>query len=689
MMILNNPGIHKIIQALCWTLIHSLWQGLIVAIIGGVVLLCTRKSRPVLRYNALIFLLLLFVIVSLGTFCNEMVPVTPISKIAGGGSVPSIAPLTITSFTAKSVAELNVLDADLAQKLIDFLDRNATVIVSIWFFIFSIKSLRAAAGLAYVSRIRNHRIHDVGTQWQWHLRQLAQKIGTYERIELIASEIVRVPLVTGFFKPMIVVPLGFLTSLPIDQVEAILLHELAHVKRRDYLVNILQTVAGTLFFFNPAVLWVSSLISEEREHCCDDLAIQALGDKSSFINALVSFQEYNLCQSQQAVAFAGRRNHLLDRIKRIIYNNNKQLNAMEKLFVTASFIVAAGILAAFAPAKPIQPLQVEKSQRPTQRVVSQTPLAPEKATYVIPRQQKARVDTLRNSEKGYLNENDGIITMNFERNKKKYNVVLDGSEIIYLKVDGQSVAKEKMGYYKAEIDEVMLGVKQSHADAMVAKKEAEVMRIQAQEAREQTAILRQQAAEIRIRANENRNQNKEIQADLDGMKRDAQGLRINSFEMRQQADEIRNQALKMRTDAERERAEAFKYLDDAKWQRQKASFFKNIGSNTDKRKSDAANQIERAEKVQEKTTNHVIESEKIILKQPGIVGEIVEALEREGIIDNKDTLSYRLGKYEFIVNGRKTSDAVHDRFKARFVKDREIEMVYHSQGINMDVLRGR
>src|SRR5262249_45478906 len=154
-----------------------------------------------------------------------------------------------------------------------------------------------------------------------------------KKIILLESEIIKVPMMTGWLKPMILFPFSLLSQLPQEQVEAILLHELAHIKRKDYFVNLLQNFAETIFFFNPAVLWISSLIRDERENCCDDIAIQSTNDKEKFIHALVAFQEYNLSKSRFGIAFPGQKNHLLNRIKRIIYNSNKTLNNMEKVLL--------------------------------------------------------------------------------------------------------------------------------------------------------------------------------------------------------------------------------------------------------------------------------------------------------------------------------------------------------------------
>jgi bla regulator protein blaR1 len=105
-------------------------------------------------------------------------------------------------------------------------------------------------------------------------------------------------------------PLSVLTNFSPAQVEAILRHELAHIRRNDYIVNMLQSIAEIIFFFNPSVWWISSLIRDEREHCCDDLAVNGNMNKRVFVEALLSFQEYQLAHSY-AQGFAGPRYKML------------------------------------------------------------------------------------------------------------------------------------------------------------------------------------------------------------------------------------------------------------------------------------------------------------------------------------------------------------------------------------------
>ncbi len=228
---------------------------------------------------------------------------------------------------------------------IEFLNRNANLIALVWFAIFAIKLIGIFHSLNHVYRIRNYKTFSPSEYWKKRISELAHQIQLQKPIVLLESALVKIPSVTGFFKPMVLVPIGMLSSLPQDQIEAILLHELAHIRRKDYAINLLQHLAEMIFFFNPGLLWLSSLLKEERENCCDDIALGVIGNKADFVHALVSFTQYNL-DNPLAVGFAGKKNHLLSRAKRIIYDDNKSLNAIEKTFLSASLLVAVLIMIA-------------------------------------------------------------------------------------------------------------------------------------------------------------------------------------------------------------------------------------------------------------------------------------------------------------------------------------------------------
>jgi beta-lactamase regulating signal transducer with metallopeptidase domain len=322
-----------IIQALCWTFMHSLWQGLILAIVTALVITLTRKARPAVRYNLLSALFGLFIITVFATFIKQLFAIREAFHINGH---------EITAMSDGAVYSGADAAPGFLQQFILYFNNHAALIVTIWFIIFSIRLIRMFADIGYIQRIRYYGTHTPEESWSTRLSQLAAGLQLGRTITLLESELIKVPAAIGMLKPVILVPLGMLSKLPADQIEAILLHELAHIRRNDYFVNLLQSFAETLFFFNPAVLWLSSLIRAERENCCDDMVVAGLSSKKGYISALVAFQQHyvnNNGMSNMAMAFPGTQNTLLDRVKRIVNNENRNLNLIEKLILLGSIVM--------------------------------------------------------------------------------------------------------------------------------------------------------------------------------------------------------------------------------------------------------------------------------------------------------------------------------------------------------------
>ena len=122
------------------------------------------------------------------------------------------------------------------------------------------------------------------------LSALHARLGIHRTVKLLNSVHVQGPIVIGWFKPAILLPVGCMTGLSTLQIEAVLAHELAHIRRHDYLVNLLQSAVEVVLFYHPAIWWVSKEICREREHCCDDLAVAICGDRLAYAKALSSLE---------------------------------------------------------------------------------------------------------------------------------------------------------------------------------------------------------------------------------------------------------------------------------------------------------------------------------------------------------------------------------------------------------------
>ena len=348
------------IQATCWTLVHSLWQGLLFAMITGVVMVLTKRASAAVRYNILCVLFFLFLGVCAATFLYEW-------TLAERETIKD-AHFAVTGAGGVVAGWIGALGR--------YCSDHAVPIVWGWLFIVAIKFLRMLGGFLYSQRVRHYGIRTAPEGWQERINDLCQQMGIRRAVKLVESQIVKMPLVIGHWRPMIFIPLGLITGLPKEEIEAVLLHELAHIRRHDYIVNFLQTVAVNLLFFNPGVLWISSLLKEERENCCDDIAIARTSDRTAFLRALISFKEHNLRMSGLALAFPAGKNQLMRRAMRIALNADKTLDPIEKIFLMVSFVLVTLLVVASTAHAPVTPPNIAQIPGGNYRVFIDTPMVP-------------------------------------------------------------------------------------------------------------------------------------------------------------------------------------------------------------------------------------------------------------------------------------------------------------------------
>jgi beta-lactamase regulating signal transducer with metallopeptidase domain len=325
---LEMTWLDNVLPALGWMLVHSIWQGILLSVATGIIMIATRNSKAAVRYNLVFIQFLLFVVAVVATFLYELTHNNAPAAV-GLSPVGTIATvLPVSDFSS------------LLQNCNHFLTAYTPLIVLVWMVCFIARSIRLISGMVYLHQQRSHNLHTPDAYWEQRLQTLSRQLHLKKAVAMFESGCLKVPVVVGNLKPVILMPLGLLTNLPAAQVEAVLLHELAHIRRNDYLVNIFQHIIEAVFFFNPGLLWISALLKEERENCCDDMAIEQTGNKRAFVQALISFKQYALGKDTSAVAFPGKRkSHLLQRAARIVNNQNKKLSLKEGVALLLSGVV--------------------------------------------------------------------------------------------------------------------------------------------------------------------------------------------------------------------------------------------------------------------------------------------------------------------------------------------------------------
>ena len=177
--------------------------------------------------------------------------------------------------------------------------------------------VRYAIGFLTISRLRRSGVCCAPAAWEQRLTNLSQQLRVSRPVRILESSLAEAPIVIGHFRPLILMPIGLLTGLPASQVETILLHELAHIRRHDFLANALQNFIDGLLFYNPAVWWISHVIRAEREKCCDDMVVAVSGDAHEYARALAALEEIRWSGREPAVAAKG--GSLMKRIRRLLY----------------------------------------------------------------------------------------------------------------------------------------------------------------------------------------------------------------------------------------------------------------------------------------------------------------------------------------------------------------------------------
>jgi GWxTD domain-containing protein len=314
--------------ALGWTLFHSLWECAIVAVVLLVALSFIRSSQT--RYAVACLALLANLIAFACTLVLAWPQVGAGAALAGG----TIQLTSATGFygLGKTIAGIR------ASNVMPWL-------APVWIVGVIVFQLRSLGGWIAARRLRNRGVCRAADVWQERLIQLRARVRLAKSVVLLETCIPEVPVVVGYLRPAILLPVGMLTGMPVAQIEAILLHELAHIRRNDYLANLLQTVVEGFLFYHPAIWWISRVIRAERENCCDDLVVAVTGDAPAYAAALTSLERNRWTANEAALAATG--GNLMKRIRRILYPPENPRAALTPLLPAAVLVITAVALTAW------------------------------------------------------------------------------------------------------------------------------------------------------------------------------------------------------------------------------------------------------------------------------------------------------------------------------------------------------
>jgi len=395
-----------IVEHLGWVLVHFMWQGLAIALALAGLLALTSPAQAKLRYVfscAALVLMLAATFVTAGQLSiqsratHEIVtPTVRLTSAANMSSQTSPGESGATIGVGKTTAHASQSWRDrLAEWVGPVVQRSVPWLVLMWVVGVLVMSLRLAGGWW---RTRALRVDGVSAGPAWaeeKLATLSARLGINRAVSLVSSVRVPVPVVLGHIRPVVVVPAAAFAGLAPAHLEAILAHELAHVRRHDYLINLAQSVIETLLFYHPAVWWVSHQVRVAREHCCDDLAVRVCGNRRGYIHALLDLEA--LRNPGAMLALGATDGSLLGRARRLLRQSDTRADAPRlaaSAIVLAVVCVVGGLsLVSVEPAgASLAPLpEVEQSRKSTPVVISPDPSATLERRWVWA-EQAARTD---------------------------------------------------------------------------------------------------------------------------------------------------------------------------------------------------------------------------------------------------------------------------------------------------------
>ncbi len=338
---------HPLVNALGWTILHSLWQFALVALLWRLVMHLTAKTHAVVRHNITFFALLAMPLAFIITFIRQY------SVYQSAGKIVSIGFENSQFIMAAGSTEFYLLDKSYPAFMSQF---EACTPVIFWLYAVGLIIFSIITFITYSKWFALRRKHtdQLSDDWLMRVGKLTTKAGLAKRVSVYLTSKLSIPVVVGFIKPVVLLPVAMLSSLSTEQVEVIILHELYHIRRKDHYINALQCLLEILFFYHPATWWISRQLRHEREKIVDEWVVQQCRQPLLYANALLNLEENRTAAvPQPAVAATQSKSLLFTRIKNFMTMKTRSFNVGQKLAAVMALVAAFISMAWVSPATTI------------------------------------------------------------------------------------------------------------------------------------------------------------------------------------------------------------------------------------------------------------------------------------------------------------------------------------------------
>jgi TonB-dependent SusC/RagA subfamily outer membrane receptor len=308
-------------RAIGWAVLHSFWQLSLIALILRALLQLIPQRKPEIRYVVLLASLIVAVGWAGYTLQANWQEETTLS------ANPKLS-LETGLTTTPEVEQVTAPPQDLlgkARRLMQELDSHTPLISICWMIGTFFFTLYLLIGLFYIKYLEHSRVSLPSENWEERLRELCRKMGIRRKVRLYLSERVKSPITFQVFRPVILLPVSVFSGLSPAQIEVLLLHELAHIRRYDFAVNLLQSIIEIIFFYHPAVWWICGKIRDEREYACDRAVMKVQDDPFPYVEALTQVQSFHFSIKNKLVMSANANKSLLSkRVYRLLGHYDRE-----------------------------------------------------------------------------------------------------------------------------------------------------------------------------------------------------------------------------------------------------------------------------------------------------------------------------------------------------------------------------
>jgi beta-lactamase regulating signal transducer with metallopeptidase domain len=361
-----------LVQSIGWALIHFVWQGTVIGIATALTLRALAGARPATRYSVSCFSMALMLIVPVVGMLTArpsafVTDALWCQAVNGEFTIHCLTP----SASASGARSINVATSVL-------LDRVLFSAVMAWLAGVLLLSVRLMVAWAGIGRLKR-ATRSVDATVVARVQLLARRFGIDRPVRVFESTLVRVPTVVGYLRPAILLPASVITGLAPAYLDAVLAHELAHVRRHDYLVNALQSLVETLLFYHPAVWWCSRQIRIEREHCCDDMVVEAGSNRLAYATALAQLEELRGLEPMLSLNASGGR--LVDRIRRLLGESPMKERRSTMWTIAVALVIATALVV--TPARRVATASELAVSERTDSRQSTSPQVPEPQSVVL------------------------------------------------------------------------------------------------------------------------------------------------------------------------------------------------------------------------------------------------------------------------------------------------------------------